>query len=186
MGKLILLLGGARSGKSSYAQRYAIRHGGKVVYIATARALDHEMETRIAIHRQERPMDWLTLEVPQRVANAVTELPSAPDLVLVDCLTMLTTNLLLQASPDPDNPDERAAEASVQAEVEAMINAAKGGNADWVIVTNEVGLGLVPPNPLGRVYRDVLGRANQLIAAVADEVYWMAAGIPVPIHSYRE
>lgn len=186
MGKLILLLGGARSGKSSYAQRYALKHGGKVVYIATARALDLEMETRIRVHRQERPLEWTTLEVPQGVAEAVMQLAFSPDVVLLDCLTMLTTNLLLQASPDPDNPDEEAGETAVQNEVDAIICAARGGDADWVVVTNEVGLGLVPATPLGRVYRDVLGRANQLIAAVADEVYWLAAGIPVPIHSYRE
>ncbi len=185
MGKLTLILGGARSGKSSYAQRLAIQHGGPVVYIATAQALDPEMENRIENHRLERPQDWITLEAPRRVAAAVKQIQVIAGIILLDCLTLLITNLLMGASPDEDHPDEAAAVEAVEQELDQLLPAIPMSPADWIVVSNEVGLGLVPPYPLGRVYRDLLGRANQQLAAAADEVFWMVAAIPVPIHTYR-
>lgn len=185
MGKLTLILGGARSGKSSYAQRMAGRHAGPVIYLATAQALDAEMEHRIENHRQDRPEDWITLEAPSGVVAALQQQPAVAGVVLLDCLTLLVTNLVMAAAPDEDHPDEEAALQGVQDELTQLISAVRASKSDWIVVSNEVGLGLVPPYPLGRLYRDLLGRANQELAAIADEVFWMVAGIPVPIHSYR-
>ena len=185
MGRLILILGGARSGKSTYAQRLARTHGGKVVFIATAEAQDDEMRTRIAAHQSERPLDWQTLEIPYNVAEAFTRLSPPADVVLLDCLTLLVSNLLLLEN-DIDQPDATQAEKRLDGEIRSLLEAIQGSRADWIVVSNEVGQGLVPPYPSGRVYRDLLGHANQHLAAQADEVYWMVAGIPVPIHGYRE
>ena len=185
MGKLTLILGGARSGKSTHAQRLAGQHGGRVVYIATATAGDEEMSARIEKHQSERPAGWVTLEISEGIAEALRGRPLQAEVVLVDCLTMLVSNLTLEGVTDFDHPDEAAATARVEAEISGLVAAIEESDADWIVVSNEVGLGLVPPYPLGRIYRDLLGRANQRLAARADEVYWLVAGIPVPIHTYR-
>lgn len=185
MGKLTLILGGARSGKSSYALQLAINHGGPVTYVATAQALDPEMQNRIENHRLERPQGWKTLEAPRGVAAALKGQPEHAGVILLDCLTLLVTNLLMDAAPDEDHPDESAAAQAIEQELAQLLGMAPSSKADWIMVSNEVGLGLVPPYPLGRVYRDLLGRVNQKLAAAADEVFWMVAGIPVPIHDYR-
>jgi adenosylcobinamide kinase / adenosylcobinamide-phosphate guanylyltransferase len=185
MAKLTLILGGARSGKSSYAQRLAQQHPGPVIYIATAQPLDLEMENRIENHRLDRPEDWITLEAPRGVVGALRQQPAISGIVLLDCMTLLITNLLMTAAPDEDHPDEKAAFQAVETELDQLLPALRASQADWIVVSNEVGLGLVPPYPLGRIYRDLLGRANQRLAAIADEVFWMVAGIPVPIHPYR-
>jgi adenosylcobinamide kinase/adenosylcobinamide-phosphate guanylyltransferase len=104
----------------------------------------------------------------------------------VDCLTLLVSNLVLQAAPDIDHPDEQAARTLVEAEINDLLNAIESIPAEWIIVSNEVGQGLVPPYPMGRVYRDLLGWANQRLAQKADEVIWMVAGIPVPIGEYKK
>jgi adenosylcobinamide kinase/adenosylcobinamide-phosphate guanylyltransferase len=185
MGKLTLILGGARSGKSSYAQVLAEQHGGPVFYIATAQPLDPEMKFRIENHRMDRPKEWVTLEIPSGIATALQQQPITAGVIILDCLTLLVTNLLMAAAPDEDNPDENAAFQSVEDELDQLLPAMQASRSDWIVVSNEVGLGLVPPYPLGRLYRDLLGRANQKLASAANEVFWMVAGIPVPIHTYR-
>ncbi len=186
MGKLTLILGGARSGKSSYAERLAARHGGQVLYIATAQPLDGEMAERIANHQKKRPANWQTLEIPSAVGALLQSrmqsgtLPSG--VILVDCLTLLVSNLLLAVSSGAGEDltvDEEAATALVETEVTQLLEAVRATPAEWIIVSNEVGLGLVPPYPLGRVYRDLLGRANQQLASQADQVIFMIAGIPM-------
>jgi adenosylcobinamide kinase / adenosylcobinamide-phosphate guanylyltransferase len=184
MGRLTLILGGARSGKSTYAQRLAAAHGGQVVFIATAEGQDDEMRQRIAAHQSDRPPGWQTLEIPYDVGQAFTRLSPPADVVLLDCMTLLVSNLLLLEG-DIDQPDAAAAEARLDVELKALLAAIRTSRAGWIIVSNEVGQGLVPPYPSGRVYRDLLGHANQRLAAEADEVYWMVAGIPVPIHGWR-
>ena len=184
MGRLSLILGGARSGKSTHAQRLANAHGGKVVFIATAEAQDDEMRQRIAAHQADRPAGWQTLEIPYNVGQAFTRLAPLADVVLLDCMTLLVSNLLLLEG-DIDQPDAAAAEERLDAELGGLLEAIHDSRADWFIVSNEVGQGLVPPYPSGRVYRDLLGHANQRLAAEADEVYWMVAGIPVPIHGWK-
>ncbi|MFN3308272.1 MAG: bifunctional adenosylcobinamide kinase/adenosylcobinamide-phosphate guanylyltransferase [Anaerolineales bacterium] len=184
MAKLTLLLGGARSGKSRYAQELASRQGGLVVYIATAQALDAEMEQRVAKHRNERPPHWITLELPHDVAEGYRESGLRPAVVLLDCLTLLVSNVLLTTCPTEDIETEQAL-AAVDRELDSLLKGIKNDTAHWIIVSNEVGMGLVPPYPLGRVYRDALGIANQRLAAIADEVFLMVAGIPLPLHPYR-
>jgi adenosylcobinamide kinase / adenosylcobinamide-phosphate guanylyltransferase len=185
MGKLTLILGGARSGKSNYALQLARQHDGTVLYIATAQALDLEMANRIEKHRLERPKEWITLEVPRGIVAALQQQPGTDGVVILDCLTLLITNLLMAASPNEEHPDEDAALRSVEEELVQLLPVMQASRSDWIVVSNEVGLGLVPPYPLGRIYRDLLGRANQKLASVADEVFWMVAGIPVPIHPHR-
>ena len=178
MGQLILVLGGARSGKSGFAQRLAQERGGKAVaYVATAEARDEEMAARIALHRVSRPATWQTVEAPRAVSATILDQARMARVVLLDCLTMLVSNLLL----DAEDPFAEGVEARVMAEVEALVDCAGTLDGDLIIVSNEVGMGLVPPYPLGRAYRDVAGRANQYLARAADEVYFLVAGLPMTL-----
>lgn len=179
MGRLTLILGGARSGKSTYAEKLAARHGGRVAYIATAQALDEEMQGRIAIHRQNRPNNWETLEISSRVGQTLAKSPPQAAVILLDCLTLLVANRLLEVVPDLDQPDEAAAMDQVQKEIDELLAEIQSSPADWIVVSNEVGLGLVPPYPLGRMYRDLLGWANQRLARRANRVVFMIAGMPM-------
>jgi adenosylcobinamide kinase/adenosylcobinamide-phosphate guanylyltransferase len=173
--RLILVLGGARSGKSTYAENWARTHGGRVLFVATAQALDDEMTERIAHHRSARPDHWTTLEAPLNVGAAIRDQGVAYDTVLVDCLTLLASNVLLQL---PDDCTQSQADAAVLAEVDDLLAAYEQSAAAWLIISNEVGMGLVPPYRLGRLYRDALGRANQQIAQRASDVVLLVAGLP--------
>ena len=179
MGKsLTLILGGARSGKSSHAHKLAHERGGdNVLFVATAQALDGEMATRIEAHRSERPLTWHTLEAPRHAGGEIARAASHA-IVLVDCLTLLVSNAMLSL---PESASAAEAEAAALAEVEELIAAYRDGTASWIIISNEVGSGVVPPYPMGRAYRDALGRANQRLASVADEVVLMVAGIPLKV-----
>lgn len=168
--KIILVLGGARSGKSTYAEGLAEAHGGQVTYLATAQAFDDEMTARIAKHRADRPAHWRTAECPLDPAAAMRA-HADTDCFLLDCLTLLVSNLLLA--------DEETAEAHVQSALDALLAATAETGADLILVSNEVGLGLVPEYPLGRRYRDLLGNVNRRVAAVADHVYYLVAGLPL-------
>ena len=183
--QLILLLGGARSGKSVHAEELASRVGSRILYVATAQAGDEEMQARITAHVQVRPSTWRTVEAPVGVGRAVrTELAAGPvDAVLVDCLTLLVSNLVLQrpSEEELDQVDEVAAQERVTGELDELLDTFRAGDVPWIVVSNEVGWGLVPPYPLGRVYRDLLGWANQRLAAAADRVYLIVAGLPVDI-----
>lgn len=175
---ITLLLGGARSGKSSYAQSLAEATGRSVTFIATAQALDEEMVARIQKHQAERPSEWQTLEIPTGLAACVGQITSA--VVIVDCITLLVSNLLMPFVKD-ESIDEPSFTQAVQAEIEQLIRAIRERNQNWIIVSNEVGLGLIPSYPMGRIYRDVLGWANQRLAREADNVIFMVAGIPTTI-----
>ena len=179
MGKLTLILGGARSGKSTYAEKLAARDGRGVAYIATAQALDEEMQMRIAVHRHNRPESWQTLEIQSNVGKALLEAPPPAEVILLDCLTLLVANRLMESAPNVDQPDEAAAAGLVQVEIDDLLKSIQSGPAEWIVVSNEVGLGLVPPYPLGRIYRDLLGWANQRLARAADRVVFMIAGVPM-------
>jgi adenosylcobinamide kinase/adenosylcobinamide-phosphate guanylyltransferase len=185
MGKLIFILGGSRSGKSTYAQRLAERSGKSIAFIATAQAGDDEMSARITRHRADRPAEWVTLEIQQNVAAYLKRHPAHAELYLLDCVTLLAANILFQHTAEEVTDEQKAADA-INAEVEGLLAYIRTQKADWIVVSNEVGLGLVPPYPLGRIYRDLLGMANQHLAAAADEVYMLMAGIPVPIHEFRK
>ena len=175
---MILVLGGARSGKSSYAQELAAKAKGRVIYIATAQAGDDEMRERIAVHQAERPASWQTVEAPRQVGRSVLSSLANVDVVLLDCITLLTSNVLLSL-PESASLDE--VQREMDREIDELLAAFEQGDADWIVVTNEVGLGLVPAYALGRTYRDVLGRVNQRLAQVANEVLFMVAGIPMKV-----
>jgi len=175
MSRLILILGGARSGKSRLAEQMARDLGGEdVLYVATAEAGDDEMQTRIAAHRQQRPTGWRTLEAPLKVAAQLDSLP-APAVVLIDCITLLASNILLTL---PEDCTQSEVSAAVLQEIDALLALQKQSASTWIFVTNEVGMGLVPPYRLGRLYRDALGAANQRLAQAADEVLLTVAGLP--------
>lgn len=178
MKRWVLIVGGARSGKSTLAAHLGRELGGdQVLFVATAEGRDEEMRRRIRGHRQSRPPAWRTLEVPREVGAALRAGYRGERAVIVDCLTLLVANVL-DAYEDPLS--QVAAEA-VHREVTELIAAARDVDAHVIVVSNEAGMGLVPPSPLGRAYRDALGTANQQVAAAADEVYLVVAGIPVRI-----
>ena len=179
---IILILGGARSGKSDYAEKLAGRLGRRVLYIATAEPGDDEMAARIAAHRQARPADWDTLEAPRQVGVALASVDESPEVLLLDCLTLLISNIILAMESEP----QQVIETAVFHELEAIVSAQQQLEAPLIIVSNEVGLGLVPSYALGRVYRDVLGRANQRLAGLADQVLFMVAGLPLVVKGDRE
>ncbi len=171
--QLILVTGGAGSGKSALAQSLAGKFGRQVTFLATAEAGDEEMALRIAQHRRERPGHWRTVELPVGVAAALRNDPG--EVVVLDCLALLVSNLFLL-----DEEFDSAA-ARVEVEISELLAAYEEGSFTLVVVTNEVGLGVVPAYPLGRAYRDLLGRANAVLAAAADKVYWLVSGLALEI-----
>ena len=184
MGRLILVLGGARSGKSTYAQRLAQAVGReRVLFVATAEAGDAEMAQRIAKHRQERPAAWRTVEAPRQVGAAVCTHLGEALVVLVDCLTLLVSNIIV---PVDVTADLTTATTAVKTEVDALLQVCRTTDVTCIVVSNEVGLGLVPDTPLGRAYRDLLGHANQVLAAHAQVVYFMVAGLAVDVKALAQ
>ena len=183
MSKTILVLGGARSGKSTYAEMLAKELGNdSVLYVATAEAKDEEMHSRIEQHQTERPATWQTLEAPTAVSDGIQKTWDEQAVILIDCLTLMVSNLLLVSAGGDGAPvDMDAVQASVLGEMERIAKSIEHLETTVIIVSNEVGLGLVPPYELGRAYRDVLGRANQYVASWADEVYFLVAGIPMKV-----
>jgi len=162
----LLILGGARSGKSRYAQARAEALAGDLVFIATARAFDDEMTDRIVRHRLDRGPRWRTVEAPIDLSDAVTAEARPGNVLLVDCLTLWASNLML-------------AERDHLAEVDHLIAALRAARAPVIVVTNEVGLGIVPDNALARAFRDVAGTINQVVAAAVDEACFLVAGLPM-------
>jgi len=168
MGKIILVLGGARSGKSNFACSLARKYK-RVAFIATAEGGDDEMRRRIRLHRRERPAHWNTFEEPRNILRALSAAGVDHDCVVVDCLTLLVSNLLLA----------KKSEAEISRTLSEALAVIKKAKFRTVFVSNEVGLGLVPANRLGRLFRDTAGRVNRIVAAAADEVYFLFSGIPL-------
>src|SRR5665648_303250 len=177
-GKLIFITGGARSGKSNFAEKTAMSSGKSVAYLATAQPLDKEMAFRIKKHKEKRLNTWETYEEPIEVRELVSRLGLEKEVILIDCLTLFTSNLLLRKE---DKVEDSNWQGEILAEIEKLAEVSYKVPAQVIIVSNEVGMGLVPENPLGRVYRDILGRANSIIADKADEVFMMVSGIPLKI-----
>jgi adenosylcobinamide kinase/adenosylcobinamide-phosphate guanylyltransferase len=166
-----LVLGGARSGKSRYAEKL-VTGAVAVTYIATARACDAEMAEKIRCHQVQRPKNWRTVEEPVELGRAVLQSSCSSDYLLVDCLTIFAANLLESTQGDLAQIEKRVAE---------LLCALDAAACPIVPVSNEVGSGVVPPYPLGRVYRDLLGELNQRVAASADDVLLMVAGLPLAL-----
>jgi adenosylcobinamide kinase/adenosylcobinamide-phosphate guanylyltransferase len=184
MGKLILITGGARSGKSSFAEEKAKELGDRILYIATSIPLDDEMKLRIQKHRAQRPSEWETLEAYRDINTCLEGRLEKKDGVLLDCLTIMVTNIMLEEKEDWDNltaSEIDAIEDIIKIEVEKLIDAVKKSPSPFIVVTNETGMGVVPGNPLTRAFRDFVGRANQMTAKEAQEVYLCVSGIPVRI-----
>jgi adenosylcobinamide kinase/adenosylcobinamide-phosphate guanylyltransferase len=175
---LTLVSGGAKSGKSRYAQGLC-RPDNRTAYLATARVLDGEMADRVARHQADRPPNWTTLEEPVRIADTVSHLQGRFESVLIDCLTLWATNLMLD-TPEASNDDVGAI---ARANLDALSDHA--GRMDLILVTNEVGWGIVPDSALGRRFRDLHGGINQHAAMRADRVVLMVSGIPVTIKPDR-
>ena len=177
--KNMLIIGGARSGKSHLAQKLALESGEKVLFVATAEAGDEEMRQRIEEHRKARPATWQTLEVTTNVGNNIAQEIGEIKTVVIDCVTLLINNIFNQYNEPPgEQIDASLVQKGVMAEIRELLDCIERANASFIIVTNETGLGLVPTNKIGRLYRDLLGWANQMLAQHCDEVYLMVAGIP--------
>lgn len=176
--KITLIIGGARSGKSRMAQQMAFEAGGKVLFVATAEAGDDEMKERIEAHKRSRPSGWSTLEVTTRIGQQISENIGNANIVIIDCITLLVNNIFEQQEGEIDAD---RLEKAVTAEIEELLECIERPDARFIIVTNEVGLGLVPPDKASRLYRDLLGKANQMLAVRAEKVYLMTAGITLTI-----
>jgi len=175
---LVLVTGGARSGKSRFAEEYAMSTGKQVVYIATAQNCDQEMQERIRIHRSRRPLGFITREQPFYPDQVLEEEWPENTLFILDCLTILLTNHLLEDNGRGDYAFYEQRSKHALDYVGSLADKISEAGAPFVMVTNEVGMGLVPDNRLGRVFRDLAGRANQLLAARAGEVWFLISGIP--------
>jgi len=173
MGKFIFIVGGARSGKSRYAQELAKGIGRNVAFIATCIPQDEEMKRRVAAHRKLRPRYWKTMEEPKNIKSVLAKVKNEFDVIIIDCLGLFVSNLL---------PDE-ARDTKIKKEIKAVTGALSKSSATSIVVSNDVGSGIVPANPLARRFRDILGSANQMMADVADEVIFMQSGIPMVIKS---
>jgi len=168
--KIVLILGGARSGKSAHAQKLAEQEWQHPLYLAPAEALDQEMEKRVKLHREQRGPKWGCVEEPLDVARVILDSKPLRDGILLDCATLWLTNVLLKEG-----------EPSVKTRQQELIAALEVSPSDVIIVSNEVGLGIVPDSALGRTFRDLQGRLNQDLAAIADSVIFVTAGIPIKI-----
>jgi adenosylcobinamide kinase/adenosylcobinamide-phosphate guanylyltransferase len=177
MGRIVLVTGGARSGKSTFAE--SIYRGEEdVVYIATSRICDDEMRDRVYLHRMQRPNKWKTFEGNYNLYKAVTSSKN----YLLDCITILTSNIMFDTTGECEKislEKQKEVEDNVVREIEELIKEVKAIDGNLVIVTNEVGYSIVPENHVARVYRDIVGRVNQRIASLCSEVYLVACGIPL-------
>jgi adenosylcobinamide kinase/adenosylcobinamide-phosphate guanylyltransferase len=174
------MIGGARSGKSrlaeSLAAKMATRDAGGVTFVATAQALDSEMTERIARHRQDRPPSWTTVEEPIAVSTWLRSHDDAARIVVVDCLTLLLSNWMFL---------NQSSEDQIWQEIRELTTALSLFQGQVIVVTNQVGEGIVPNDPVSRQYRDWLGILNQRVAAVADEVFLVVAGIPIEVRQFE-
>lgn len=185
MSKVTLITGGARSGKSSFAETLIREKGDRILYVATAKAIDDEMKDRIKRHQERRPKNWDTLEQYRGLGAVLPALSEKYDGILLDCVTIMSTNIIFDdpAMLHEDVPFEQmlATEQTLVAEINDFIDSFPALGCDLVLVTNEVGLGLVPEYPLSRFYRDALGRVNQALGKAVDELYLVTCGIPMKI-----
>ncbi len=171
MGKITFILGGARSGKSTYALILAKKREQKVAFIATCQALDNEMKQRIKLHKNSRPSDWQTFEEPYDILKVLKKIDTKFDCIIIDCLTLLVSNFILS----------KHKKNSILSKITEIFDYLKKTKGRSIIVSNEVGLGIVPANILARNFRDIAGSVNQIVAKRADEVFFMVSAIPLKV-----
>jgi len=184
MGRLVFVTGGARSGKSSFAEKIAKGCECDVVYIATSIPFDDEMRARIKKHIERRPSNWKTIEAYKDMDKHLENEKNENVVFLLDCITIMITNIMLEYSIDWDVATDReidCIEVAINLEMEKLLKIIKEKNATFILVTNEIGMGIVPESRLPRAFRDIAGRINQFIAKASDEVYLCVSGIPVKI-----
>lgn len=174
MAQTIFITGGARSGKSVYAEKRAREFGAPLGYLATAQALDSEMSDRVRRHRDRRGADWTTLEEPVYLSQVLARCDGQYQAILVDCLTLWLSNLLFKYEDAGEQIEER-----IREDVQRLKGTLHGMVTPVVLVSNEVGMGIVPENALARLFRDIAGTTNQILAATADEVHAVISGIPL-------
>lgn len=167
-GRTTLVLGGAASGKSAYAERFVLRLSDRPVYIATAQPFDDEMTDKIAVHRARRGDGWTTIEEPFDLSGAIGGADAPDAVILVDCLTLWLSNLM-------------AAERDIDAATAELVGSIENTQGRLVLVASEVGLGIVPDNAMARSFRNLHGALNQSVAAAADRVVFVAAGLPLAL-----
>ncbi|HEY93094.1 MAG TPA: bifunctional adenosylcobinamide kinase/adenosylcobinamide-phosphate guanylyltransferase [Dehalococcoidia bacterium] len=185
--KCILLIGGTRSGKSSFAQELALKLDKPVLFVATAEASDEEMRHRIEEHQKVRPSTWSTLEVTTHIGSQIEQEIGGAQVVIIDCITLLVNNVFGKYSHQAgEQVDASLIEEKLTSEISELVECIDHTHASFIIVTNEVGMGLVPTNRVGRLYRDLLGKANQRLAERADEIYLMVAGLLVPVKPAKD
>jgi len=173
MGRLIFITGGARSGKSSFGLNLAKSIKKRKLFIATCAPEDEEMKKRVTLHRQNRPSSWRTIEEKRELLSILKKETKSDVVIIIDCLTLFISSLLMA----------RQKENAIKNEIERIVKVIKQGKATVIIISNELGLDLVPENKLGRSFRDIAGLCNQIVAASAKEVYFMVSGIPIKIKS---
>jgi adenosylcobinamide kinase / adenosylcobinamide-phosphate guanylyltransferase len=167
-GKITFILGGSRSGKSSFSIKSASKLQGSKAFIATAQALDDEMNDRIERHKQERSAAWKTFEEPIALPQIIIDNGNRYDVILIDCLTLWLSNLIMN-------------DTDVESAIESMLSALETCSSSLFVVSNEVGMGIVPENALARRFRDLSGTLNRRVAEISDEVYLITAGLPLKI-----
>ncbi len=175
-GRLVFITGAARSGKSYFAEKMAAELNREVIYIATCVPGDDEMRERVARHQARRPDNWHTIEEPFDPVRVIKQLDESGRVFLLDCVTLLVSNLMLQ-------PDAPLGEEVILEKISALAKAGYESAAHVIIVSNEVGWGIVPGDQLSRTYRDIIGRANQILASCADQAYATISGIPIELKS---
>ena len=182
--QIILCSGGARSGKSEFAERLALATEGRKAYVATGQAFDEEMIDRIKKHQERRGEIWNNFEVPLHLAKEWQNISQTADVILIDCLTMFTTNHMMAHGSIQGQQDANQLEATVLAELETLLAAIKSCEGKIVIfVTNEIGLGIVPDNKLARYFRDIAGRVNRTVAMAADKLFLTISGVTIELKS---
>lgn len=184
MSRIILVTGGARSGKSNFAESLCIDRNNNTAYIATSIPFDDEMKDRVKKHQQSRPQQWNTYEIYKDIYSIVEDIAKNHETVILDCVTLLVNNLMFTYDLDIENSTSEEInelELYIKNQVDKLIREVKNTNLYFVIVTNELGMGIVPGNKLSRIYSDIVGRVNQQIASKSDEVYFVISGIPMKV-----
>ena len=184
MSNIILVTGGARSGKSNFAESLCIKQNNRTAYIATSIPFDDEMKNRVKKHQESRPKEWKTYEIYKDIYSIVEELDNNHDTVIMDCVTLMVNNLMFTYGIEVDKATSQELnelEEYIKEKIKKLMETIKKTNLYFVIVSNEVGMGIVPENKLSRIYADFVGRANQLIAKYSDEVYFVVSGIPMKV-----